>query len=179
MRQSKFETVWLDIIERGLFSRSEQSKSRCSVDEEIERLISDLLDRIVAQEKSITTTTNSSNALSLLQNFVIKQIPSTTFSDTFNRTIPIDLNNNCDDDDDDDDNNDDEESNQSTIHSTDEKLSTSNSNESPLVSLQKMLAYPSSSLESSSTLINDHRIKKKKFDKYRLFAEKMLRSTLS
>lgn len=161
--------------------RSEQNKSHCSIDEEVERLTSDLLDEIVAKEKS-TSNNNSSNPLSLLQNFVIEQIPSNTFSaDTFNRHIPIDLNNNCDD------NNDDEESNPSTIHSTDEKLSTieqtttttTNSNESPLVSLQKMLAYPSSNMESSLPLMNDHRIKKKKFDKYRLFAEKMLRSTLS
>lgn len=140
--------------------------NHCSIDEEVERVTSDLLDRIVSNEKS---TNPSSNALSLLQNFVIKQIPSSTLSDNFHRNIQIDLNNNCDDDDD--------TSNSSTINSTDEKPT--NPNESPLVSLQKMLSYPSTNIESSSTLINEHRLKKKKFDKYRLFAEKMLRSTLS
>lgn len=142
--------------------RSESLNNRCSIDEEVERVTLDLLDRIVSTEKS-------SNALSLLQNFVIKQIPSSTLSDNLNRNIQIDLNNNCDDDD--------EMSNPSTINSTDEKQT--NPNESPLVSLQKMLSYPSTNIESSSTLINEHRLNKKKFDKYRLFAEKMLRSTLS
>ena len=57
-------------------------------------------------------------------------------------------------------------------------LSTQNSNksnESPLVSLEKMLAY---STTIQQPLVH-HGIKKKQFDKYRLFAEKMLRSTFS
>ncbi len=89
-----------------------------------------------------------------------------------NRNTPIDLNNNCDD----------ENINQTTTNVSDEKLSSSNqtkSNESPLASLEKMLAYPSTTIQSSSLLSNDNGLKKKKFDKYRLFAEKMLRSTLS
>ncbi len=88
---------------------------------------------------------------------------------TLNRHIQIDLNNNCDD----------ENSNQSMINLSDEKPS---SNESPLASLQKMLAYPAITTittESSLPPTNDNAPKKKKFDKYRLFAEKMLRSTLS
>ncbi len=89
-----------------------------------------------------------------------------------NRNTQIDLNNNCDD----------ENINQTTTNVSDEKLSSSNqtkSNESPLASLEKMLAYPSTTIQSSSLLSNDNGLKKKKFDKYRLFAEKMLRSTLS
>jgi hypothetical protein len=89
-----------------------------------------------------------------------------------NRNTQIDLNNNCDD----------ENSNQSTKNLSDEKLSSSNqtkSNESPLASLEKMLAYPSTTIQSSSLSSIDNGLKKKKFDKYRLFAEKMLRSTLS
>ncbi len=110
--------------------------------------------------------------MSLLQNFVIKQTPSTTLLNTLNRHIQIDLNNNCDD----------ENSNRSMTNVSDEKLPSSNqtkSNESPLASLEKMLAYPTNTKESSSLSINDNRPKKKKFDKYRLFAEKMLRSTFS
>jgi hypothetical protein len=42
-----------------------------------------------------------------------------------------------------------------------------------------MLTYPPTTIESSSLLINNNGPKKKRFDKYRLFAEKMLRSTLS
>ena len=54
-----------------------------------------------------------------------------------------------------------------------------------------MLAYPTTTIQSLSSTVNDNgtmsnlsnnsimTIKKKKFDKYRLFAEKMLRSTLS
>jgi len=89
-----------------------------------------------------------------------------------NRNTQIDLNNNCDD----------ENINQTTTNVFDEKLSSSiqtKSNESPLASLEKMLAYPSTTIQSSSLLNNDNGLKKKKFDKYRLFAEKMLRSTLS
>jgi hypothetical protein len=114
----------------------------------------------------------------LLQNFVIKQTP------TSNRSS--DLNNNYDDE---------------NTNITPEKFLSANmyhsehisskSNESPLVSLEKMLSYPTATIQSLSSTINDNgtmtnlsnnsimTIKKKKFDKYRLFAEKMLRSTLS
>ena len=137
----------------------------------------DLVDRIVSNEETTTTTTAatttaSNNALSLLQNFVTTQTPSTTLSNSLNRNTQIDLNNNCDD----------ENSNQSTTNLSDEKLSSSNqtkSNESPLASLEKMLAYPSTTIQSTSLSNKDNGLKKKKFDKYRLFAEKMLRSTLS
>lgn len=125
----------------------------------------------------------SSNALSLLQSFVTKQTP--------NSHRPSDLNNNHYDD---------ENTNISS-----EKCPTTNlyhheqiaingsikSNENPLVSLEKMLSYPTTTIQSLSSTINDNgtmsnlsnnslvTMKKKKFDKYRLFAEKMLRSTLS
>jgi len=150
-----------------LFLRSEPHKSRSPIDKEVERVTSELLDRIASKDETTTT-----NALSLLQNFVVKQTPSTTLLNTLNRHIQIDLNNNCDD----------ENSNQSMTNVSDEKVPLSNqtkSNESPLASLEKMLAYPTTTNDSSSLSINDHRPKKKKFDKYRLFAEKMLRSTFS
>jgi len=154
-------------IKLFFFYRSEPPKSRSPIDKEVERVTSELLDRIVSKDETTTT-----NALSLLQNFVIKQTPSTTLLNTLNRHIQIDLNNNCDD----------ENSNRSMTNVSDEKLPSSNqtkSNESPLASLEKMLAYPTTTNESSSLSINDNRPKKKKFDKYRLFAEKMLRSTFS
>lgn len=138
------------------YFRSESQKCHSPIDKEIERITSDLLDRIVSKDEEKT----ASNALSLLQNFVIKQTPSTILLNQSNKQM--DLNNNCDD----------ENSNQS------EKII--KSNESPLASLEKMLAYPSSTTtnQSSSLTLNEHGLKKKKFDKYRLFAEKMLRSTL-
>ena len=92
--------------------------------------------------------------------------------DSYTQDIEIDLNNNCDD----------ENSNQSTTNLSDDNISSSNqtkSNESPLASLERMLAYPPTTIESPTLSINDNGLKKKKFDKYRLFAEKMLRSTLS
>jgi hypothetical protein len=152
--------------------RSERAKSRSppTIDKEVERVTSDLLDRIIPKEET------SGNALSLLQNFVIQQTPTTTL---LNQQTQIDLNNNCDDDE--------NSSDQSMTNISDEKSSSSNfnqlqptkSNESPLASLEKMLAYPTTTNESPPSSINDHGTKKKKFDKYRLFAEKMLRSTLS
>jgi hypothetical protein len=152
--------------------RLERPTSRSPIDKEVERVTSDLLDRIVLKDE-----TTAGNALSLLQNFVIKQTPSTTLLNTLNQHIQIDLNNNCDDDDDDDEN-----SNQSMTNLSEEKLTSLNtpkSNESPLASLEKMLAYSTTPTESSSLSTNDNGRKKKKFDKYRLFAEKMLRSPLS
>jgi cobalamin biosynthesis protein CobT len=110
--------------------------------------------------------------LSLLQNFVIKQTPSTTLLNTLDRHAQIDLNNNCDD----------ENSNQSMTNSSDEKsqsLNRTKSNESPLASLEKMLAYPKTTTTTTESFTHNTGPKKKKFDKYRLFAEKMLRSTLS
>jgi hypothetical protein len=149
--------------------RTERPKSRSPIDKEVERVTSDLLDRVVPPKDE---TTNG-NALSLLQNFVIKQTPSTTtLLNSLNRHAQIDLNNNCDD----------ENSNQSMTNLSDEKSPSSNqtkSNESPLASLEKMLAYPTTTIEIPSLSINDNGPKKKKFDKYRLFAEKMLRSTFS
>ncbi|CAF4558106.1 unnamed protein product, partial [Rotaria socialis] len=174
-------------------TKPERPKSRLLIDKEIEQVILDLIDRVVqkyeeSKESTTTTTTTttsttSANALSLLQNFVIKQTPSS------NRQS--DLNNNYDDE------------NTNLSHSEKslsanlyhhEKLSNNislKSNESPLVSLEKMLSYPTTTIQSLSSTINDNgtmpnlsnnsimTIKKKKFDKYRLFAEKMLRSTLS
>jgi len=141
----------------------------------------DLLDRVVKKDEESKTI--NANALSLLQNFVIKQTPS-----TLNRHS--DLNNNYED----------ENSNLSNEKSLilnvyNHEHITNNlslkSNENPLVSLEKMLSYPTTTIQSLSSTINDNgtmsnlsnnsimTIKKKKFDKYRLFAEKMLRSTLS
>jgi len=141
----------------------------------------DLLDRVVKKDEESKTI--NANALSLLQNFVIKQTPS-----TLNRHS--DLNNNYED----------ENSNLSNEKSltlnvyNHEHISNNlslKSNENPLVSLEKMLSYPTTTIQSLSSTINDNgtmlnlsnnsimTIKKKKFDKYRLFAEKMLRSTLS
>ncbi len=141
----------------------------------------DLLDRIVKKDEESKTTIG--NALSLLQNFVIKQTP------IINRQS--DLNNNYDD-------------NENKNLSNEKSLSLNlyhyedipnnlsiKSNENPLVSLEKMLSYPTTTIQSLSSTINDNgtmsnlsnnsimTIKKKQFDKYRLFAEKMLRSTLS
>ncbi|CAF5108644.1 unnamed protein product, partial [Rotaria magnacalcarata] len=171
-------------------TKPERPKSRSLIDKEIEQVILDLVDRVVqkyeeSKESTTTTTTSttSANALSLLQNFVITQTPSS------NRQS--DLNNNYDDE------------NTNLSHSEKslsanlyhhEKLSNNmslKSSESPLVSLEKMLSYPTTTIQSLSSTINDNgtmpnlsnnsimTIKKKKFDKYRLFAEKMLRSTLS
>ncbi|CAF1171561.1 unnamed protein product [Adineta steineri] len=142
--------------------KSERPKFRSSIDKDVERVTSDLLDRIASKDE----TTNG-NALSLLQNFVIKQTPTTTLLNTLNRRTQIDLNNNCDDE-----NNDQNMTNLSLLNQT-------KSNENPLASLEKMLACSTASTELPSSSINENGTKKKKFDKYRLFAEKMLRSTLS
>jgi hypothetical protein len=140
----------------------------------------DLLDRIIKkEEESKTTTTTNGNALSLLQNFVTKQTPTT------NRHS--DLNNNYDDE---NTNLSNEKSLSLNVYQP-EHISLKSNNENPLVSLEKMLSYPTTTIQSLSSTINDNgtmsnlsnnsimTIKKKKFDKYRLFAEKMLRSTLS
>ncbi|UJR30747.1 hypothetical protein I4U23_018267 [Adineta vaga] len=166
---------------RTLNLKPEQSKSRSTTDKDIELVVSDLLDRIVKNEEELTTIT--ANALSLLQNFVTKQTPSTGRHS--------DLNNNYDDE------NSSHSSYEKSFPSTvyhHEQISNNQSvksNESPLVSLEKMLSYPPTTIQSLSSTINDNgtmsnlsnnsimTIKKKKFDKYRLFAEKMLRSTLS
>ncbi len=156
--------------------RPERIKSRSIIDKEVEEVVLDLLGRVIKIEEECKSTTG--NALSLLQNFVTKQTP------TSNRHS--DLNNNYDD----------ENSNLSNEKSLyhHEHLTnnfTIKSNENPLVSLEKMLSYPTTTIQSLSSTINDNgtmsnlsnnsimTIKKKKFDKYRLFAEKMLRSTLS
>ena len=164
-------------------TKTEQTKSRLSIDKEIEQILLDLLDRIVKkEEEELKAPTTTGNALSLLQNFVIKQTP------TSNRHS--DLNNNYDDE---NTNIIPENFSSSNIYHT-EQLSNNlslKSNESPLVSLEKMLSYPTTTIQALSSTINDNgtmtnlsnnsimTIKKKKFDKYRLFAEKMLRSTLS
>lgn len=144
----------------------------------------DLVDRVVKNEEESKVTT--ANALSLLQNFVTKQTPTTSI----NRNSDLN-NNNCDD----------ENTNLSTEKSLTLNIyqpeqhsinhSVKSNNENPLVSLEKMLSYPTTTIQSLSSTINDNgtmsnlstnsimTIKKKKFDKYRLFAEKMLRSTLS
>ncbi|CAF4206890.1 unnamed protein product, partial [Rotaria magnacalcarata] len=78
-------------------TKPERPKSRSLIDKEIEQVILDLVDRVVqkyeeSKESTTTTTTTSTtsaNALSLLQNFVITQTPSS------NRQS--DLNNNYDD----------------------------------------------------------------------------------
>lgn len=141
----------------------------------------DLLDRLIQKEGESKATT--SNALSLLQSFVTKQ---TTASHRHS-----DLNNNHY-----------EDENTNTVHEKpatghlyhEEQIPNSGlakSNENPLVSLEKMLSYPTTTIQSLSSTISDNgnmsnlsnnslvTVKKKKFDKYRLFAEKMLRSTLS
>ncbi|CAF1132032.1 unnamed protein product [Adineta ricciae] len=147
--------------------KSERPKSRSSIDREVERLTSDLVDRIAAADELPSSSSSSSstgNALSLLQNFVIKQTPSIA---TFSPRTRTDLNNNCDD----------ENSNQSIANSS--VSNEINVKEDPLASLEKMLAYSTNSIELPSSSINNNGTKKRKFDKYRLFAEKMLRSTLS
>jgi hypothetical protein len=157
--------------------RPERIKSRSPIDKDIEQVIQDLLDRVIKKEDESKTTTG--NALSLLQNFVTKQTPTT------NRHS--DLNNNNYDD-----NENTNLSHETTLNSYhQEDISALKSNENPLVSLEKMLSYPTETIQSLSSTINDNgtmsnlsnnsimTIKKKKFDKYRLFAEKMLRSTLS
>ncbi|CAF0904719.1 unnamed protein product [Rotaria sordida] len=174
---------------RSLITKTERPKSRSSIDKDVEQVTLDLIDRVVKNDeesKEFTTkTTTNANALSLLQNFVIKQTPTT------NRQS--DLNNNYDDENTNLSQN--ETSLSSNIyHHHHEKISNNlslKSNESPLVSLEKMLSYPTTTIQSLSSTINDNgtmsnlsnnsimTIKKKKFDKYRLFAEKMLRSTLS
>ncbi|CAF3467296.1 unnamed protein product [Rotaria sp. Silwood1] len=175
---------------RSLITKTERPKSRSSIDKDVEQVTLDLIDRIVKNEEEskelttkTTTATTNANALSLLQNFVIKQTPTT------NRQS--DLNNNYDDE------NTNLSQNEKSLSSNlyhHEKISNNlilKSNESPLVSLEKMLSYPTTTIQSLSSTINDNgtmsnlsnnsimTIKKKKFDKYRLFAEKMLRSTLS
>ena len=158
-------------------------KSRSPIDRDIEQILQDLVDRIVKKDEESKAPT--SNALSLLQSFVIKQTPTTTHRHS-------DLNNNHYED---------ENTNMSTEQCSTtinlyhhEQLgnnSSMKSNENPLLSLEKMLAHPTTTIPSLSSTINDNgtmsnlsnnsivTIKKKKFDKYRLFAEKMLRSTLS
>ena len=176
-----------------LFSRTIDSiKVRPSIEKDVEQLMHELVDRIVKQEETL-----SNNALSLLQSFVIEKTPN---------SLPMksaDMNNNHfpDDDDDDDDADDDDDSIEEFSETTSslfsqpdpvvEKNPSEKSNENPLVSLEKMLAYPTTSMESLSSAMIGHglrstypnqtsmNVKKKKFDKYRLFAEKMLRSTLS
>ncbi|CAF4991881.1 unnamed protein product, partial [Rotaria socialis] len=143
--------------------RSDQQKSRSPiVDEEVARLTSDLLDCVVSK-----TETAAGNALSLLQNFVIEQTPLTKLLNT-----KTDWNNNFDD----------ENNKLTVINSSDEKsplLNQTESNEDPLASLEKMLTYSTIAIQSNSPSIHDNGSKKKRFDKYRLFAEKMIRSTLS
>jgi hypothetical protein len=181
-------------------------KRRSSIDRDIEQIMLDMLERIVKHEE-----TNHGNALSLLENFVTEQTPSTdvglhtTTNNTTNshhhhhhhhhqmfdsHAASVD--------------NDDESLPILIEH--DQSLDTNISikaHESPLLSLEKMLSHPTTtttmttttttttieSLSSGtidhvgirSTLVNQTAMtmKKKKFDKYRLFAEKMLRSTLS
>ena len=158
--------------------RSERVKSHSPADKDIERVIHDLLDRVVKKEEEESKATTG-NALSLLQNFVTKQTPASTRHSDLN-------NNNYDDNE-----------NTNISHETassaspQEELAALKSNENPLVSLEKMLSYPSTTIPSLSSTMNNNgtmtnlsnnsimTIKKKKFDKYRLFAEKMLRSTLS
>ncbi|CAF4380035.1 unnamed protein product, partial [Rotaria sordida] len=78
---------------RSLITKTERPKSRSSIDKDVEQVTLDLIDRVVKNDeesKEFTTkTTTNANALSLLQNFVIKQTPTT------NRQS--DLNNNYDD----------------------------------------------------------------------------------
>jgi hypothetical protein len=152
------------------------------MNKDIEQVVQDLLDRVIKNEEELKATTG--NALSLLQNFVTKQTP------TSNRHS--DLNNNNYDD---DENTNINHEKSSTINSYHHEQISNNfslkSNENPLVSLEKMLSYPTTTIQSLTSTINDNgtmsnlsnnsimTIKKKKFDKYRLFAEKMLRSTLS
>lgn len=161
------------------FRLTDQTKRRSSIEKDVEQVVQDLVDQIVKQDETINT-----NALSLLQNFVIEKTPTTKLAD---------LNNNHFSTDDDDDEDEDEDENIDEENSTEQiaTKTTGKSAENPLVSLEKMLAYPSSAMESlSSTMIGQSfrsscstsssiNVKKKKFDKYRLFAEKMLRSTLS
>ena len=177
----------------GVLRRAQRRKVRPSIDREVEQVLGDLLECIVKleegnQDASAGTT---GNALSLLQNFVIKQTPSSTPS----QTRQCDMNNNYDDDE--------ENTSESTPKIALERNSVAHvhqrrsimtkcskkSDENPLESLEKMLSYPTEPL--SSAVDEDHRsksthashafvtMKKKKFDKYRLFAEKMLKSTLS
>ena len=157
--------------------RSERAKSRSPIDKEVERLTLDLLDRITPRDEP-----TAGSALSLLQSFVGQQTPPGTLSTHVSQHSQIDLNNNCDDD----------TSNQSATNTSDEASSSPSSSssilppgqpnkslESPLASLEKMLASPATAIESAASVNGEHGTKKKKFDKYRLFAEKMLRSTLS
>ncbi|CAF1548757.1 unnamed protein product [Rotaria magnacalcarata] len=144
-------------------NKSEQQKSRSPiVDDEVTRLTSDLLDCVASKDETV-----AGNALSLLQNFVIEQTPLTKLLNT-----KIDWNNNFDD----------ENNKPTVINSLDKKSSLLNqteSNEDPLASLEKMLTYSTIAIQSNSPSIHDNGSKKKRFDKYRLFAEKMIRSTLS
>lgn len=156
-----------------------------SIDKEIEQILVELVDQIVKDETE--TKTSTTNALSLLQNFVTKQTP------TIINHRQSDLNNNYDD----------ENSNLSSTdkspsnhqfhreHLVTNDLSTKSNDENPLLSLEKMLSHPTTTIQSLSSTIHNNEtminlsnnsimtIKKKKFDKYRLFAEKMIRSTLS
>jgi hypothetical protein len=141
------------------------------MDKQIEQVVFDLLDKVVKKSEE------TSNALSLLQNFVIKQTPITTNRQT-------DLNN-------DEENINQNPTNEKSSNVYQQQNSNMKSDENPLVSLEKMLSYPTTTIQSLSITKNDNgtmsnlstnsimTIKKKKFDKYRLFAEKMLRSTLS
>ena len=169
----------------GIFFRSERVKSRLSIEKEVEQILFDILDHIVKNdEKSQEFERINANAISLLQNFVTKQTPtSIQYSDLNNNTNDDHENKNVSY----------EEFSSFNIrqHESISNNLSLKSNESPLVSLEKMLSYPTASIQSSSSTINNNgtmsnlsnnsimTIKKKKFDKYRLFAEKMLRSTLS
>lgn len=156
--------------------RIERNKCSSPIDKEIERLALELVDRVCC-----SIDESNGNALSLLQSFVRKQTPvqeqMSILQSTTNETIN------------------DENSNQSlsnfsetgSISSSSSHSSSSHhhpsrqsikSSESPLASLEKMLAYPTSTIETTTNPL-EQGTKKKKFDKYRLFAEKMLRSTLS
>lgn len=147
----------------------ERPKSRSPIDKEVEVLTADLLDRISSM---VEAKENPGNALSLLQSFVRKQTPTSSSLSQVDASIN------------------DENSNLSEISASSSSSSSSSSlhlpscqsiksNESPLASLEKMLAYPSPTDSSTPSITDQGTKKKKKFDKYRLFAEKMLRSTLS
>lgn len=139
-------------------------KIRTAVEQEVEQVLNDLIDRLGKEEQ-----TSSGSALSLLENFVIEQSPSSSM-------VQPDLNNNHFDRDE-------------TNENLNERNSPKEPNTNPLESLEKMLFYPLTTVNCSSSNVHELRTspinhsnvntKKKKFDKYRLFAEKMLRSTFS
>ena len=181
-------------VPNGVLRRAQRRKVRPSIDREVEQVLGDLLERLVKLEEGNPTSsaaTTAGNALSLLQNFVIKQTPSSTPS----QSRQCDMNNNYDDD---DENTSEyatkialERNSAAHVHQRKSIMTkcSKKSDENPLESLEKMLSYPTEAL--SSAVDEDHRsksthasqsfvtMKKKKFDKYRLFAEKMLKSTLS